>query len=255
MTDIPKTQENRRSGGEQPHLNVPRLIQELRSGGEHATHARQQLMLLGDLGLASLLEQSVIDTKTKLGQQIMLEHAIDSLLTSESVYGMLIATDLVKFGEFNIQFGQSIGDEVISLAAQALLNSIRTSHSTYTDGLYLLGNGDYTFDSDAYRIGGDEFAALLRDDKPFSDVDPIAILREKLFRVVTNGRLVDLLNELRVDGFGIRGSVTIIDPTVHRSYADIIADADPKVRTQSTFVLTRSPEGILTPKELTVDKP
>ncbi len=232
----------RRGGGEYKQLHIPRLVRELREGGLAALEARQKLVTLGDLALADLLEQSVVDTKTMLGQQVTLEQAIDALLADKSAYGMFIATDLVGFGEINRKFGQERGDEVLIKAAQALKSSIRLTQTPYTDGLYRMVNEHY--DSDAYRIGGDEFAALLRSDMPFTNVDPEAVLRDKLLAVVSNTNLQELLAELHIDRFGIRGSIVTVDSERHKNYKQIIAEADPKLHTVCTYMLVRGPSGL-----------
>ena len=253
MSGIELPRPDRRNASGEQELDIPRLINDLRLGGVEAAQARGRLAQLGDLALANLLEQSVFDTKTMLGQQITLEHALDALLgDSTDAHGMFIATDLVGFGSINKIYGQETGDEILTRAAAALTASIRTSQTPYADGLYQIVNRNY--ESDAYRIGGDEFAALLRSDAPFSSVNPTAVLLDKLRGVIENADLQEVLNRLGVNSFGIRGSVVIIDRFVHHGYKDVIADADPKLKTMVTCMLVRNNYGVLEQVEQLVDK-
>lgn len=233
-------------------VDIKNIVSGLRAGGELAAEARRLIVGLGNIALADLIEQSVIDTKTGLWQQKNLEDTIDELLACEKTHGIFMATDIINFGLINNKLGQQHGDEILAYSAAALRHSVRTTQLPFGDKFFQIANTHYS--SDEYRIGGDEFAVLLRSDMSFSNAEPQAILRDKLRSVVSDPELQALIRRLGLNQFGIRGSVVKIDKNIHHGYKDIITAADPKLKTRSIVILECSEKGKFTIIEPPVDK-
>lgn len=223
-------------------LVIKDIVAGLRQGGYMAISARQALIELVNetetLQLAEFVESSITDHRTFLGNTMLLEQRINEVLSSPDIASMFITTDLVKFKEINDEYGQDYGDEVIKLAASALSSSIRKRPRPLKDSFFRIKKeDDIEYASEGYRIGGDEFAALLRDGDQLINANHENIVREKITRMLGDFSLKTYLGELGIESFGVRASYVIVDKKIHASYKDLLQEADPKLKTVCQYEL------------------
>lgn len=213
------------SRNELSSLDIPSLIDKLRAGGPNATEAVEQFLqhisTMGKTALLPLLEASVQDSLTKLLDRSSVRVDVEKLLADNTQAGLFIATDIVDFGTINNQYGQTYGDRALQLTANGLRNVIRTSRS----------------DSTGYRIGGDEFVAILRNGATLRHANRERLVRRKMIGVLGYLPLVEFLHDSNINQFGIRAGAALIDATLHQNYDDVLADADPKLRTICEYAL------------------
>lgn len=196
---------------------------------------------LGETAWKELLDAATTDAKTELYTHHELVHDVEFLLKHPLETGLLIVTDLVHFkSEINDPHGQAYGDTIISLTATAFKKVISARRS---DGLYGMRSEDTN--GEGFRIGGDEYAALLRNGEALRSADHKAIVRMKLKGVLEDPELVTALEEKRTNGrrvnsFGIRAGAVLIDPALHDCFADVLKAADPKKETKCEYRLVRN---------------
>ncbi len=131
-------------------------------------------------------------------------------------------TDLVNFKHgVNDTHGQPVGDEIINLAAEGMRKVISSRRD----------------DATGYRIGGDEFATLLKDGRSLERANHTAIVRRKIRGMLGHLPLVEALQDHDVQGFGVRAGATLLDANRHTSYSNVLFDADPKLNTICQYIL------------------
>lgn len=227
-------------------LIAKQIVRSLRAGGEAAEKARNTLSEVlaeqNNEALAEIVEMAITDHRTFLGSTMLLEHSLSDILDNSTKSALFITTDLVNFKHLiNDRFGQSVGDEVIRLTSDALRSTIRIHPRTHNDSLFRIDRKD--FEGSAYRIGGDEYAAILVDGENLKHADHEKILRNKIKAMLSGAELQDYLKELTVNGFGVRGSFCFIDRTIFKNYAQILKSADPKLNTVCEYILVAKDNG------------
>ena len=104
------------------------------------------------------------------------------------------ALDVDNFKSLNDNYGHQVGDEILRIAARALLASTRQADLTA-------------------RIGGDEFAAIL----PGADLATARLTAERIRRAIMDSDLRGVL------GHGVLGGVTVSIGTVVFRHGDTVA--------------------------------
>lgn len=229
-------------------LELQRIARDLRSDDiEVISDARSYLLTcidtLDDTHLANLIDMTVIDHKTFLGNTMLLEESVAEILQSDDVEALFMTTDLVNFKKINDEFGHKVGDEVIKLTATALLAAIRVRPRLGIHDSIVVSPADVIGSSSGYRIGGDENAAILRDGTRMRDLDHNALVRNKIVTMLGYTGLQDYLKDLEVKNFAIRASFVLIDRTKHTSYEEVLGEADPKQNSKCEYALNRQPDG------------
>ena len=220
------------------------MANRLRNGGPSALLARFALMLAGNAALADLLEHAANsdkDSLTHIRNRGALEEDIKELLLSPES-GALIVIDLVNFGQVNNQRGQSGGDKLLQIIAEGLtrVTSRRRNDIIYTQHSRTEPSQQ---DEEGYRVGGDEFVALLKNGDSLKNADIVAITHTKLRQILEDPAVTEFLTSENDDPdkvislFGIRAGACIIDANKHASYADVQSDADPKLGTVCEYQL------------------
>jgi diguanylate cyclase (GGDEF)-like protein len=222
------------------------LRSDLYAGGERAARAEDMLLSLGRASWIKLLEDASMDAKTKLYTQESLESDIHDVLANPQETGLLIVTDLVKFKSINDQFGQEFGDTIISTSASGLHSVVSKRRR---DTVYLFEEEYENFlESDGFRIGGDEFAVLLRNGDSLQRADIEKIVRRKVLGILSFRPLVEKLEDAGVSGFGVRAGATLVDIERHANFKEVLRDADPKKCTMCEYHLIQDDDHLIIKK-------
>lgn len=167
-------------------------IAEVHYGTEALKKAADHASLRADEATRS----SLVDALTGVGNRRMLDQALDGLL-QDGRSAWIAVLDLDHFKRINDRFGHPVGDEVLRRVG-GMLRAI-------------LAPGDV-----AVRLGGEEFALILRD----TQADAAAVC-ERLRRRISDGKWAGVHPELTVTA-----SIGLAMATNPSSALDVMAEAD-----------------------------
>lgn len=219
---------------------------QLLQGGDIADEARKQLHgrldTLTNEQVAGLIEPVILDSHTSLGNTHVLNQHISNLLANQDLSALVITTDLVGFKRINDTYGQRVGDDVIHLTALALQASIRMRPRSRNGAPQDMGHTDYFARNSGYRIGGDEYAAVLVGRDNLSHANPEAIARDKAKRMLGYEALQQYLADLPDEEparqvIGVKGSYNFLDRDVDANFSDLLGRTDPKRDTKFEYGL------------------
>jgi diguanylate cyclase (GGDEF)-like protein len=147
--------------------------------------------------LRSTHERSVTDALTGLGNRRMLISDLDEALGDPET--TLILMDLNGFKTYNDSFGHTAGDELLARLGAGLRAAVDDCGA-------------------AYRMGGDEFCALIRPDPAELD-DTVASITESLSERGEAFEVTSAWGTVRMDEGSDRGPVELLGIVDRRMYA------------------------------------
>ncbi len=136
---------------------------------ENSTQFLAQVLIALDLNRRTFAELALYDPLTSLGNRRLFREISERETTRAQRYNKtfsLILFDLKKFKQINDQYGHEIGDQALKKFAEVMRNSFRRSDSLF-------------------RIGGDEFVALL----PETDREKAKVVLKRFFENLKSTQL------------------------------------------------------------------
>lgn len=199
------------------------LAIDIENGGKPAKKALKTIKGLGNSAMADLLRNGIFDW-SGLYRKEPLENQVEKIIKSPGVKGLVVFTDIVDFKEVNDEYGQSIGDDVIKLSAEALLGTIRNKKRKGNKDTLTQKKPKIT-DETGNRIGGDEFVLVLPGGESLLEADHEAIVRAKIEKMMHHKPLMEKIGELGLEHYGVRATWVLIN---HANFDEIVADAGTK---------------------------
>lgn len=157
--------------------------------------------------------------------------------------------DLINFSDINNKHGQHVGDEFLQLFAHALRANFRGENqedpTRKPDSIHAV---NFAKEIIASRIGGDEFAVLLKGGNDLTEESLHNLSLQKLVAVLSDPQILAKLDELAeesedaVDEFGAKLGYKKFDKAT-LTYDQAITEADHKTHTVWSMVVKRTPEG------------
>jgi|GEM_PF-6739941 len=179
------------------------------------------------------------DDLTGLSNRSRFLAALDGeMKTGETAAVMMF--DLINFGYINNTYGQLVGDRFLQLFADSLRQNFRSESTIPTDRRadYLISAVPLVDDTVASRIGGDEFAVLLRDGDTLNAQCLSTLALNKAIGLLGSPDLIAAMKQCGVSEFGVRVGAALRDQQTI-SYDDVMTRADHKTHTEWAVVLRR----------------
>lgn len=175
------------------------------------------------------------DDLTGLSNRSRFIAKLESEIQEEGSHAIMMF-DLINFSSINNSHGQLVGDNFLKLFANSLRNNFRTSDDPARNGpRYEVIAIEAVDDITASRIGGDEFAVLLKDGDSLNHALLNTLALNKAIAVLSDQELQQEMAKQGLWEFGVRIGTTMFDHDT-QSYDVAITKADHKTHTEWSVV-------------------